>query len=184
MIILLILIVLLLILIGLIYGVISVLTLLSKILINKNETVGFWKTRKYNRIVVPLSIFISITFSGYYLFSNPAHNLKTAYIEKDVDKYIVTILGKRNSMAHDPISLLKKSTYIDSSKFEIPRAEGIIDGLEIPNRPGSYKILKGEAITITNGTMKVRLFYDNYDDKKINPSNWNGDYELKWRTQK
>ena len=87
-------------------------------------------------------------------------------------------------MAHDPISLFKKGTYIDSSKFEIPRAEGIIDGLEIPNRPGSYKILKGNAITINNNVMKVRLFYDNYDNKKIDASTWNGDYELEWRTQK
>ena len=87
-------------------------------------------------------------------------------------------------MVHDPISLFKKGTYIDSAKFEIPRAEGIIDGLEIPNRPGSYKIIKGNAIIIRDKTMTFSLFYDNYDDKKTDPSTWNGNYELEWRSQK
>lgn len=87
-------------------------------------------------------------------------------------------------MVHDPISLFKKGTYIDSIIFEIPRAEGIIDGLEIPNRPGSYKILKGNAITINNKTLMVEVFYDNYDDKKTDSSTWNGNYELEWRTRK
>ena len=87
-------------------------------------------------------------------------------------------------MVHDPISLFKKGTYIDSAKFEIPRSEGIIDGSEIQNRTGSYKILKGNAITINNKTMMVNLFYDNYDEKKTDPSTWNGNYELEWRTHK
>jgi hypothetical protein len=174
----------LLILAGLIYGVIFLLTLLTRIIIDKSETGSFRNTKKYNGIALLISICLSIIFTCYYLFSNPAHNFKTAYIEKRNDKYIITVMGKRNLMVHDPISLFKKEIYIDSSKFEIPRAEGIIDGLEIPNRTGSYKILKGNAIVITNSTMKVSLFYDNYDDRKNDPSTWNGDYKLEWRTQK
>lgn len=84
-------------------------------------------------------------------------------------------------MVHDPISLFKKGTYIDSTKIVIPRSEGNIDGLEIPNRLGSYKIMKGNAISISNNKLQVKLYYDNYDDKKIDPSTRNGDYELEWR---
>jgi len=174
----------LLILTGLIYGVIFLVTLFTRIIIDKSETRSFRKTKKYNRITLPISICLSVILSCYYIFSNPAHNFKTAYIEKSTDKYIITIMGKRNLMVHDPISLFKKGTYIDSTQFEIPRADGIIDGLEIPNRPGSYKILKGNAITITNRTMTVNLLYDNYDDKKTDPSTWNGTYELEWRSHK
>lgn len=153
-------------------------------IMTKNKTESFWKSRRFKNIALPISIFLSIAVSCYYLFSNPAYNLKTAYIERTGDNYTVTVLGKRNLMVHDPISLLKKVTYIDSNKFQIPRADGIIDGLEIPNRPSSYKIMKGQAIFITDKTMKVSLYYDNYDDKKIDPSTWNGEYELEWRNKK
>ncbi len=84
-------------------------------------------------------------------------------------------------MFHDPVSLFLRKTYEDSAEFEIPRADGVIDGLEVPNNPGSYKIVKGNAITIKNNKIIIRLFYDNYDDKRIEPSTWNGDYELQWR---
>ena len=87
-------------------------------------------------------------------------------------------------MVHDPISLLKDRTYVDSEKFMIPRSKGIIDGLEIPTQPGTYKILPGNAVEITDNSMKIRLFYDNYDDKTKEPSTWNGDYQLEWRTDK
>jgi len=167
---------------GIFYGFIFIVTLLTRIIIDKSETGSFRKTKQYNRISLPISIFLSIIVNCYYLFSNPAHNFKTAYIEKGTGNYMITIIGRRNLMAHDPISLFKKGTYIDSVKFEIPRPGGIIDGLEIPNNPGSYKICKGNAITINNKAMTVSLFYDNYDYKKIDPSIWNGNYELEWRT--
>jgi hypothetical protein len=174
----------LLILTGLIYGLILLLTFVVKLFIDKSETDNLRKTKKYQRITILISICLSIIFSSRYLFSNPAYNCKTAYIEKSTDEYIITLLGKRNIMVHDPISMLKKGTYIDSMKFKIPRPEGIIGGSEIQNRPGSYKIINGKAITIKNKTMKVELFYDNYDNKKIDPSTWNGEYKLEWRTQK
>jgi len=169
---------------GAIYLVIYLITFIYKLLIDKDVSVNFKRSKRYNAIILPLSICISIIFSCCYLFYNPAHNYKTAYIEKDADKYSITVFGKRNLMAHDPVSLLKKETYIDSVKFEIPRAEGIIDGLEIPNVPGYYKILKGNAIEINSTTIKISLFYDNYDNKKIDSSGWNGIYKLEWRNKK
>lgn len=168
---------------SLIYGFIIFTIIIVNKIIGKDVDSNIRKKLNYNRITIPVSIFLSILFSCYYLFSNPSHNFKIGYLEKSSDKYIITLFGKRNLMAHDPISLLKKTTYIDSVKFEIPRAEGIIDGLEIPNYPGSYKIMKGKAIVLDKETLKVNLFYNNYDRKTIDASTWNGTYKLKWRNQ-
>jgi len=118
------------------------------------------------------------------MFSNPAKNFKTAYIDKTGDNYQVTLLGKRSLMTHDPISILKRETYIDSFKINIPRQEGIIDGTELFNRPGGYKLTKGTTISITDDKMKVTLLYDNFDDKTIDKSFWNGEYDLQWRSGK
>jgi len=150
-----------------IYGIILLLTVLFEKLLNKDKTIDFKRSKQYRSFVTILSFVIGILLNIWYLSYNPAHNFKTAYIEKKDDKYVITILWKGNLMVHDPISLLEKKTYIDSQKFVIPRANGIIDGLEINNDSGSYKILKGEAIKINNNKMKVHIFYDNYDDKKI-----------------
>jgi hypothetical protein len=138
-------------------------------------------TSKSRLVVFGISGSFSLAFTWYFLFYNSAGNLKTAYIEESGEKYTVTILGRRNYMPHDPISLLQKPTYLDSAKFIVPRAKGPIDGLEIPSRPGSYKIAPGEAMVLTDGTIRVTLFYDNYDDKTLDPSTWNGEYKLEWR---
>jgi hypothetical protein len=89
---------------------------------------------------------------------------KTAYIEKQLKGFVITIMGKRNSMVPDPISLFMKGTYIGSTKNTTPRSEGNIDGLEIPNRPGSYKIMKGNAISIFDNKLQIKLYCDNHDD--------------------
>jgi hypothetical protein len=165
---------------GLIYGFVFMLSLFVQSITPLDRTKDFLKTAKSKRIVFLISIICSILITSYYVFFNPAENLKTAYIEKKGDNYTITLFGKRNYMVHDPISALKKDTYLDSAKFEIPRANGIIDGLEI-HSPGSYKILKGQAIIIKDKAIEIKLFYDNYDRETKDPSPWNGNYELKWR---
>ncbi|HWY34426.1 MAG TPA: hypothetical protein VNX68_07245 [Nitrosopumilaceae archaeon] len=164
-----------------VYAVVLLLTALIEKKFYKGRKINFKRSKQYRRIIIPTCFVLGILLNIGYLSINPPHNFKTAYIEKKSDKFIVTILWKGNLMVHDPISLFEKKTYIDSNKFEIPRANGIIDGLEIPNRPGSYKILKGDAFIINDNKMKVQLFYDNYDDKKIEASELNGDYDLEWR---
>jgi hypothetical protein len=164
----------------LLYGVVLLITVFIE-KISQKKPINFKRTKRYRKIVIPCCFVAGIVLNILYLSINPAHNFKTAYIEKQSDGFVVTILGRRNLMVHDPVSLLMKGTYIDSTKFVIPKSEGVIDGLEIPNRQGFYKIMKGKAISIANNKMEVSLFYDNYDDKKIDPSTWNGDYELVWR---
>lgn len=172
---------LLLILTGLFYVLVFLCVLLIKKILAKNELREFRKIKKYQRLPLLLSFGLSVLFGCYFLLYNPAQNFKTVHIEKNDGKYIVTILGERSLLSHDLISMFKKDTYIDSIKYEIPRKEGIIDGLEIPNKPGSYKTIKGAGITIRDKTITVSLFYNNYDDQKIDSSAWNGEYELKRR---
>ncbi|MFV0185615.1 hypothetical protein OBK25_12960 [Empedobacter falsenii] len=81
-------------------------------------------------------------------------------------------------MVHDPISILKKGTYIDSTKFEIPRNDGIIKGIELPQEKGSYPYLKNSTILINGNSLKINLFYYNYDDKENRAETWNGNYKL------
>ena len=82
-------------------------------------------------------------------------------------------------MVHDPLSLLERGTYVDTFKITVPRPEGIINGNEIPTKPGNYKMLG--SLTIEDGKMRMDLYYDNYDDKIQDPLSWNGDYKLEWK---
>jgi len=79
-------------------------------------------------------------------------------------------------MVHDPISALKRDTYIETESFLIPRATGIIQGKEIPTKKGYYNLLGN--ISITNRNLTIDLHYNNTDDKTKTPLSWNGEYEL------
>ena len=115
----------------------------------------------------------------WYVFTSPASNNKNATIEKSDNQFIVTLTGKRTLMVHDPLSLLERGTYVDTFKITVPRPEGIINGNEIPTKPGNYKMLG--SLTIEDGKMRMDLYYDNYDDKIQDPLSWNGDYKLEWK---
>jgi len=81
-------------------------------------------------------------------------------------------------MVHDPISVLKKGTYIDSAKFIIPRNEGIIKGNELPKEKDSYQYLNNDAIEIKKNKLSINLFFYNYDAKENVAVIWNGKYKL------
>ncbi len=136
------------------------------------------KTPKSVKLNLIISLFLFFITIFYFLFYNPATNFKTAYIEKSNEKYIITVKGKRNLMVHDPISLLKKGTYIDSAKYVISRPYGIIKGKELPNGPDSYPTINNNAITIKGNSLKINLIYYNFDDKANKSSVWNGNYKL------
>ncbi len=158
----------------------AVLFLLTKF-IQAFRTTNFTADKKLKLTLFIASIVVAAITAYFFLFTSSATNNSTAYIEKDQQGYKVTIKGKRLYMFHDPMSLFLRKTYEDSAEFKIPRDSGVIDGLEVPNNPGSYKVVKGNAITIKNDKMVVSLFYYNYDNKKLEPSAWNGDYKLQWR---
>ena len=84
-------------------------------------------------------------------------------------------------MAHDPISLLQRKTYLDSAKFELPKSDGVIDGTDIIYKDTYFKFLKGSSMTIKSETLTVNLDYiSNYDSTKSKLA-LNGTYTLKWR---
>lgn len=80
-------------------------------------------------------------------------------------------------MGHDPGSVLSNETYEDSVVLQVPSLQdGTINGKEIPVRKGYYKYLG--QIVIDGKKIQVDLSYDNSDDKKIEPTSWNGKYIL------
>ena len=81
-------------------------------------------------------------------------------------------------MLHDPISAIKKGTYIDSAKFTVLKSNGIIKGKELPTDLGSYPTINNDAIIIKGNSLKINLIYYNFDDKVNKPNVWNGKYKL------
>lgn len=80
-------------------------------------------------------------------------------------------------MAHDPIGLFTSGSYEDSLTIQLDKIQaGVIFGKDIPSPKGYYNYA-GE-VTIEGDKMTVELFYDNYDDKRLDPLSWNGTYEL------
>ena len=139
-------------------------------------------SKTINKIL--LIVFLIIVFVLiYFLFfsASSATNYKIAYIIKEQNHFKVTVKGKRSYMVHDIISLFKNKFYEDSTEFIIPRSNGIINGEELPNKPGYYKLVG--TITIQNNEMKINLFIDNYDDKRLESDSWNGRYKLIGQTK-
>jgi hypothetical protein len=103
-------------------------------------------------------------------------NNDRAHFDKHGASYLVEMKGTRRLMAHDPISALRGRTYEETLTIEIPRIEGVIEGSEIPVMPG--KLRYAGRIVITNGKMRVDLYYDDRDDNTKVPLLWNGEYSL------
>jgi hypothetical protein len=160
---------------GLVY---TVLFLLTK-LVHSFRTEQFMVDKKLKRALLIASFAIAALTTYFFLFTSPATNYKTAYIEKEQQHYKLTVKGKRLYMVHDPVSLFLRKTYEDSAQYVIPRSEGVIKGQELPTKEGYYKSV-GDII-ITDNHLKIDLSADNYDDKTLDPDTWNGDYKLVWR---
>ena len=123
------------------------------------------------------AVLLSALMISFLLFYNPAKNFKTASIEKVKNSFKITVKGKRNLMVHDPISLLKGGTYIDSSTLILPRETGIIRGSELQEFTG-YQVINNNAITIHKTELEINIITYNSDDHKKKPSLWNGKYKL------
>ncbi len=162
---------------GLTYAVLVLLTKLIRSFRMLN--VASDEKRKYKFTLLIVSFIISVLTTYFFLFTSPATNYKTAFIEKDLQGYKVTVKGKRLYMVHDPVSMFLRKTYEDSAEYVIPRSEGVIKGQELPVEVGYYKSV-GDII-IKGKHLKINLYADNYDDKTVDPNTWNGNYNLVWR---
>jgi len=137
------------------------------------------KTDKRKIVRLVLSSLTALAIMAYYLFVPASSNDDTASIEKVGDSYVLTLTGERVLMAHDLISALKSETYPDTFKIVIPRAQGIINGTELPTEKGHYGTLG--TLNISDDNLIIDLYADNYDDKTKDPISWNGQYKLKWK---
>jgi hypothetical protein len=102
-----------------------------------------------------------------------SENYQDAFSYQQDGKSFIEIKGKRKVMGHDPNVMLSNKTYEDNVILQ----DGIIKGEEISVRKVSYKYL-GQII-IDGKNVQIDLSYDdNTDDKKIEPTSWNGKYVL------
>lgn len=112
-----------------------------------------------------------------FISCSGSENYEKAFGYDQNGKSFIKVKGKRKLMGHDPGSVLSNETYEDSVIFQVPSLQaGTIKGEDIPVQKGRYKYL-GQII-IDGDNVQVNLSYDNTDDKKIQPTSWNGKYFL------
>jgi hypothetical protein len=116
-------------------------------------------------------------FSFLFISCSGSDNYEEAFGYEQNGISFIKIKGKRKLMGHDPGSVLSNETYEDSVIFQVSSLQsGTIKGEEIPVQKGRYKYL-GQII-IDGKKVQVNLSYDNTDDRKIEPTSWNGEYIL------
>ena len=103
-------------------------------------------------------------------------NDERAYFVKHGATYLVEMKGRRRLMAHDPFSAILGRTYEETLTIEVPRIEGVIEGAEIPVRPGRLRY--AGRVAIRGRQMRVDLYYDDRGDNTKVPLAWNGGYTL------
>jgi hypothetical protein len=111
----------------------------------------------------------------YFVNCSTSKNHKNAFGFEENGQTFIKLKDKRSYMVHDPISAFLNKKYWDSIIIALPSLrDGKIDGADIPVPKGYYKYL-GD-ITINGDELQVNLLINNTDDKKIEPSEWNGKY--------
>ena len=123
------------------------------------------------------SFFFFVVFLLLISSCSESENYKTAYGFEQDGKTFIKLKGKRKLAAHDPTSVISNKTYEDSLIVEVPSLQNSkINGKDIPVRKGYYNYV-GEII-IQGEKVQINLNYDNTDDKKIEPTSWNEEYQL------
>ena len=122
------------------------------------------------------TLFIAVCLAALAPACSGVGNDEHAYYVRHGPGYLVEMKGRRRLMAHDPISAIRGRTYEETLTIGLPRIEGVVEGAEIPARPG-YLRYAGRVV-ITRGKMKVDLYYDDRGDESKVPLPWNGEYTL------
>ena len=126
-----------------------------------------WRTR---RVFVAIAL---ATLAAACWERVAERNYDRATFAMEGDLYQVEMKGLRFPLVHDPLSLVLARTRENSFTLELPRIEGVIDGSEIV-RSGSYRYLG--RVVITNGRMKVDLYFPDEDGQRA--LSWNDEYSL------
>lgn len=131
---------------------------------------------KMRKPVLIILFFVALFFGIRFLIHTDAKNYKNAYLIVQNDTVFIKTKGKSVLMNHEFWSCNSK-TYEDSALFQIPKSiDGRIEGNELPSEPGDYKC--SGFIDINKNKLVVNLFFENTDDNRIEPSRWNGKYNL------
>ena len=101
-------------------------------------------------------------------------NYKTAYLKKTSQKFTITLRGKGALHPASPFDIGK--TYEDSMQYLIPIDSGIIKAEDLPYDSCCYP--KFGTIEISGSKLKINIYFNDTDTKKIDTFLWNGDYEL------
>ena len=124
--------------------------------------------------------FVALCFATLATACSGAHNNELAYFTTHGPGYLVELNGERRLMAHDPISAIRGRMYSETLTIELPRIEGVIEGSEIPVRPGFVPYTG--RIVITADRMKIDLYYNDRDENREVALLWNGVYTLTRKT--
>lgn len=135
------------------------------------------KKAKWNVFFFSLIILLIIS---YLWFNSSVTTSNKAYIEKVNKGYLLTIVRKRKLASHDPISFLKRKTYYDSIKLEVPTFNKVIECSDVAAKQTNFKFIQGN-LEINNKSLQIQLFYISEYYKTTNDFPWNGYYELEWR---
>jgi hypothetical protein len=123
------------------------------------------------------SLAFFILFLLFFPSCANSKNYKDAYIVKQQNQLFIKLVGDRPLNSHNPEDIIANKTYTDSLLIPITTTkDGEIKGEDIPVKKGYYRY-KGKII-IKGDQLNIALFYDNYDDKTLDPVSWNGDYKL------
>jgi hypothetical protein len=119
---------------------------------------------------------VALSFATLAFACSGTGNDEHAYFAKHGQGYSVEMKGRRRLMAHDPVSAVLGRTYEETLTIELPRIEGVVDGGEIPVRPGHLRY--AGRVVLTGRKMNVDLYYDDHTDHTRVPLAWNGEYTL------
>jgi len=139
-------------------------------------------SRKFILISALLSIILLLELSCTSFSQDNNDNFKIAYIDKANDSLVITVTGQRRLMAHDPISALKDGKYVDSAKFMIPVNKNFAGKGQVRAVGFGYPIDSG-GILIKKDTVRIDLYFNEYDRHKITSTGWNGTYVIFWRNK-
>jgi hypothetical protein len=121
-------------------------------------------------------LFVVVFFGIRFLNHTDAKNYTDAHVISRNDTVFIELKGRRSLMNHEVWSCNNK-TYEATHLIPIPKlADGKIEAKDLLIGSGGYK--RTGYILINKSKLTVSLFYDNTDDKKIDPSDWNGEYNL------
>ncbi len=131
------------------------------------------KSKTIFTLLISFCLAFSITY--YWLFTSHSVNYKKAKIERKENLFVIILYGERELKSHDPLSYLKRATYIDSIKLEVPKRQGVIISKDVEAPNTYFDFIKGDLV-IVNNDLKIDLFYIDNFYKKMTAFKWNGDY--------